>query len=64
MAKILMQATAQPYMKDGVVKGFQLSQIDPDSIFDKGGFRDLDVVTAINGIELNSAAGAISLLKS
>ncbi len=64
MSKIIMQATAQPYMRNGQIKGFQLSQIDPGSIFDKGGFRDNDVITAINGIELDSVSGAIKLLNS
>jgi type II secretion system protein C len=64
MSKILMQVTAQPYMHNGKIKGFQLSQMDPGSIFEKGGFRDNDVITSINGIQLDSVAGAIKLLNS
>jgi type II secretion system protein C len=64
MAKILMQATAQPYMKDGNIHGFQLTQIDADSLYEKGGFRDYDVITSINGIDLDSVSGAVKLLNT
>jgi type II secretion system protein C len=64
MAKIMMQVTAQPYMRNGQIKGFQLSQLDVGSIFEKGGFHENDIITAINGIQLDSAAGAIKLLNS
>ena len=59
-----MQATAEPFMQNGVIAGFKLSQIDSDSIFAKGGLRDDDVITTLNGQKLNSVAGAVTLLKS
>ena len=64
LAKILMQATAEPHFEDGKMVGFLISQIDKGSIYDKGGFIDGDVITSINGNQLTSVAGAISLLKS
>lgn len=64
LAKILMQATAEPYSKDGQIIGFILSQIDAGSIYDKTGFRDGDIVTVINGHKLNNLAGAVVLLRS
>lgn len=64
LAKVLMQATAEPFMENGVIVGFKFSQIDADSIYAKGGLMDDDVVTSINGTRLNSVAGAINLLKS
>jgi type II secretion system protein C len=64
MARILMQATAEPYMQNGQIAGFLLSQIDPGSIYDKAGFRDGDVVQVINGRRLNSVAGAVAFLRS
>lgn len=63
LSKILMQATAEPFMTNGQIVGFKLTQIDADSIFAKGGLRDNDVVTAINDQKLNNVAGAIALLK-
>lgn len=64
LAKVLMQATAEPYMENGNIAGFKMSQIDEGSIYQKSGLRDGDVVTAVNGTELNSVAGSIALLKS
>jgi type II secretory pathway component PulC len=64
LSKILMQATAEPFLRDGVIIGFKLYQIESDSIFAKGGLRDEDVITSLNGQKLNSVAGAVTLLKS
>jgi type II secretion system protein C len=64
LAKIMMQATAEPYMENGSIVGFKLTQIDDGSIFQKSGVKDEDIVTNINGHDLNSIAGSISLLQS
>lgn len=64
LSKVLMQATAIPYIDNGTFIGFRILQIDAGSIFDKAGLRDHDVVTAINGQRLDSAGTAISLLQS
>lgn len=64
LAKVLMQATAEPYLENGNIAGFKMSQIDENSIYQKAGLRDGDIVTGINGTELNSVAGSITLLKS
>lgn len=64
LSKILMQATAEPVVSNGVILGFKLYQIDSDSIFAKGGLHDDDIITALNGLKLNSVAGAIATLKS
>jgi len=64
LAKVLMQATAEPFMENGSIAGFKMSQIDEGSIYQKAGLKDGDVVTGINGSELNSVAGSITLLKS
>ena len=64
LAKVLMQATAEPFMENGQIVGFKFTQIDGDSIYAKGGLVDDDVITVINGTKLNNVAGAIGLLKS
>jgi len=64
LSKILMQATAEPVMSGGIIVGFKLYQIDSDSIFAKGGLHDEDIITSLNGLKLNSVAGAIATLKS
>ena len=40
------------------------SQIDENSIYQKSGVQNDDIITSINGTELNSIAGSISLLRS
>lgn len=64
LAKVLMQATAEPFMENGQIIGFKMSQIDDASIYQKAGVNNGDVITAINGTELNSIAGSIALLRS
>jgi type II secretion system protein C len=64
LSQVLMQATAIPFTRDGRVIGFQLLQIDKDSVYDKAGFQDQDIVTSINGQDLNNVAGAVNLLNS
>ena len=63
LSKILMQATAEPVMNGAAIVGFRLYQIDQDSIFAKGGMHDEDIITSLNGLKLNSVAGAIATLK-
>ena len=64
LAKVMMQATAEPFMENGGITGFKVTQIDDGSIFSKAGLVDNDVITSINGQELNSVAGSIKLLQS
>lgn len=64
LAKVLMQATAEPHLENGQIVGFRMSQIDEGSIYAKAGIADGDIITSINGQELNSVAGTISLLHS
>lgn len=64
LAKVLMQATAEPYSEGGQIVGFKMSQIDEGSIYWKAGVLNGDIITSINGNELSSVAGSISLLRS
>lgn len=64
LARVLMQATAEPFMDGGAIIGFKMSQIDDGSIYAKTGVVNNDVITSINGTELNSVAGSIALLRS
>lgn len=63
LAKILMQATAEPVIENGAIVGFQLSQIDEGSIYEKAGLIENDVVTMINEQKLNNVASAVTLLQ-
>lgn len=62
--KTLQDAKASPYLENGQIKGFVLTRIRPDSVYEKMGLKDGDVVEAINGIELNDAARAIQTLNA
>jgi general secretion pathway protein C len=63
-AKTLQDAKASPNTVNGEVRGFVLTRIRPDSVYEKMGLQDGDVVCAINGIELNDAARAIQTLNA
>ena len=62
--KILMQAAAEPAIRDGKVVGFTLWEIEKDSIYEKLGFKNGDTVTNINGNELVDAGQAVKVLVS
>lgn len=64
LAKVLMQATAEPHLENGQIAGFKMSQIDEGSIYSKAGVANGDIITSINGQELNSVAGTITLLQT
>lgn len=64
LSAILMQAAATPVLEKQAIIGFMLEEIDPDSMFEKAGFQDGDIVTSIKGRPLNNAATAIKILNS
>jgi type II secretory pathway component PulC len=64
LATILMQAAAEPFIKDGSILGFKLWDIEKDSIYEKAGFVNGDLITHINGTPLTGAGNAIKTLKS
>lgn len=64
LSSILMQAAAIPYSLNGELKGFQLWELDPKSIFKTVGLNNGDVITKINGTSLTDAAMAIRTLNA
>ncbi len=64
MAKVLQDAKATPNMVGGELKGFILDRIRKDSIYEKSGFQNGDIIEEINGISLNDTAQSIKLLNS
>ncbi len=60
----LQDARAVPHIEGGSIHGFNLTEIVPNSVYSKLGFENGDVVTTINGVELNDAARAIQTLNS
>jgi general secretion pathway protein C len=62
--KTLQDAKASPNIVGNEVKGFVLTRIKPDSVYEKMGLQDGDVVENINGIDLNDAPRAIQTLNA
>ncbi|MFK7873818.1 MAG: PDZ domain-containing protein [Oligoflexales bacterium] len=64
LGKILMQASVVPMFSGGRITGFEISRIEPGSIYEKMGLVDGDIITEMNGIRLDNVAKAVRLLKS
>ena len=62
LSSILMQAVAEPVIRDGEIVGFMLDELDKDSIYQKAGIRNEDVITEINGSALNDVTSTIKQL--
>jgi general secretion pathway protein C len=62
--KVLQDAKATPNMQDGELRGFKLTRIRKDSIYEKAGFQNDDIVEEINGVSLTDTSQAIRLLQS
>jgi type II secretion system protein C len=63
MGQLLMQARATPNLKDGKIEGFQLSEIQPNSLFGELGLQNGDIITEVNGQQINDPARAMELLE-
>lgn len=63
-AKVLQDAKAEPVNEGGELNGFRLTRIRPDSVYEKGGLLNDDIVKEINGVSLVDTAQAIKLLNS
>jgi len=59
--EIAMQARIMPAFKDGVSQGFRLYSIRPNSLYQKIGIQNGDIVKRINGFDLNSPEKALEL---
>ena len=62
--KVLQDAKASPNLVGGKLRGFKLSRIRENSIYQKSGLQNGDVVEEINGMLLTDTAQAIKLLNS
>lgn len=63
-AKVLQDAKAEPFLEGGELSGFQLRRIKPDSVYQKAGLVDGDIIKEINGVSLVDTAQTIKLLNS
>lgn len=62
--KILHDAKATTYTVGNEIRGFLLTKIRPNSIYEKMGLQDGDIVESINGIELTGITQAINTLQA
>jgi len=63
MNQLFTQVRAVPHFQDGKAAGFRLFAIRQDSVFEKIGLKNGDVITRINGNDLSDPARAMSLIQ-
>lgn len=63
LSELFTQMRAVPNMQDGKTNGFRLFAIRSNSLFQKIGLQNNDVVQRINGIELTDPGRAMSLFQ-
>ncbi len=62
--KVLQDAKANPNFVDGQLQGFVLDRIRENSIYEKAGFQNGDVIEEINGVPLTDTAKTIQFLNT
>lgn len=63
LPKILMQAASEPVLENGKISGFRLFQFEQNSMYEKIGLKDGDIVTSVHGQPLNNVVRAVQILK-
>lgn len=63
-ANVLQDAKASPNLVDGVLRGWKLDRIRKNSIYEKFGMQNGDIVEEINGVVLSDASQAVKTLNS
>lgn len=61
-ASIFSQAQILPKYEDGEMIGIQLNKIKADSLYEKIGLVDGDIITTLNGIDINNPAASAKIL--
>jgi general secretion pathway protein C len=61
--QLFTQIRAVPHFQDGKAAGFRLFAIRQDSVFEKIGLKNGDIISKINGNELTDPARAMSLIQ-
>ena len=60
--ELLTQAKLIPKYSDGEMTGMQVDDIKPGSLYEKLGLKDGDVISAVNGIAIDSTAASSKIL--
>lgn len=64
LAKLSTQARLVPAYENGKSVGFKVTSIVPNSIFAKIGLQDGDIITRLNGYEINSPDKALEIYQT
>lgn len=59
--KVWNDISIQDIRKNGIIKGFQVKQINSESLFGKIGLKQNDIIKAVNGTEIKSYADAFKV---
>jgi type II secretion system protein C len=62
MGSILSQGRPVPKWENGELVGMELRDVEPGGLYEKVGLAEGDIITAVNGIELDNAADASKVL--
>jgi general secretion pathway protein C len=63
MNQLFTQIRAVPHFQDGKAAGFRLFAIKQDSVFEKIGLKNGDIISRINGNDLSDPARAMALIQ-
>jgi type II secretion system protein C len=64
MSQLLTEIRALPVIQNGTSNGFQLSEIQPGSLFEQIGLQNGDILTAVSGQQLNDPAQALQMFST
>jgi general secretion pathway protein C len=59
---IMTQAAVRPYFEGGEQEGFIVSNIKPDSLYQKLGIQNGDIITEVNGNQMQSADDLLQMI--
>jgi len=60
--EIMKQAIVRPFMNKGVQEGFVISNIVPDSLYEKMGLKNGDIIIDVNNKKLKGADGLLQVV--
>ncbi len=61
---IMKQAVVRPFMHRGVREGYIISNIKPDSLYEKAGLQNGDIITEVNNNQMQNANDLVQLFNS
>jgi general secretion pathway protein C len=64
LGPLLTQARVVPHFENGVIDGYKIFAIKPDSLYQKIGLENGDVIQNINGIQVDSPEKALQMFQS